>query len=150
MLITFIQNIFVGSLWGERALIHPGLEGSCCNLVFLTDMGGKKKRREENEKKNRNFQSAFLVCTLCCSHSSTYITWTTTPMPETASLSTALSIAWEMVSNRSSGSCKKKDFYQTSAVRTTKVKVLYILHIVKEKVTYLTFSLFDKILRSER
>lgn len=147
MLITFIQNIFVGSLWGERALIHPGLEGSCCNLVFLTDMGGKKR---EGKKMSRNFQSAFLVCTSCCSHSFTYITWTTTPMPETASLSTALSIAWEMVSNRSSGSCKKKDFYQISAARTTKVKVLYISHTVKEKVTYLTFSLFDKILRSER
>lgn len=37
----------------------------------------------------------------CC----TYITCTTTPMPDTASLSTAFSIAWEMVSNKSSGSC---------------------------------------------
>lgn len=44
----------------------------------------------------------------------TYMTCTTTPMPETASRSTAFSIAWEMVSNRSSGSCMTRTKFKST------------------------------------
>lgn len=37
----------------------------------------------------------------------THMTWTMTPMPDTASRSTAFNMAWEMVSNRCSGSCNR-------------------------------------------
>lgn len=37
----------------------------------------------------------------------THMMWTMTPMPDTASRSTAFSMAWEMVSNRCSGSCRQ-------------------------------------------
>lgn len=43
MCIICIQNICVGDVWGETAaLVHPGLQGSCGDLVFLT---ARRKRR---------------------------------------------------------------------------------------------------------
>lgn len=39
----------------------------------------------------------------------THMTWTMTPMPDTASRSTAFSMACEMVSNRCSGSCQQAE-----------------------------------------
>lgn len=44
------------------------------------------------------------------------MTCTTTPIPDTASLSTAFSMAWEMVSNRSAGSWKGK--YEKNVEKT--------------------------------
>lgn len=35
-LIIFVQNIGVNDVWREGALVHPGLQGSCGDLVFLT------------------------------------------------------------------------------------------------------------------
>lgn len=99
LFIICIQNICFDEVWGEAAsLVHPGLQGSCDDLVFFTA---------------REPKSPSITCTpvippkhnLCTCNGCTYMTCTTTPMPDTASLSTAFSIACEMVSNRSSGSC---------------------------------------------
>lgn len=88
-------NICIQNMVRGEVLVHPGLQGSCGDLVLLTE---GQNRRSVNPK--LNLTGWHWTC-----DGSTYMTWTTTPMPDTASLSTALSIAWEMVSNRSSGSC---------------------------------------------
>lgn len=37
LFIIFIQKTSVGEVWGEAGtLVHPGLQGSCGDLVFLT------------------------------------------------------------------------------------------------------------------
>lgn len=67
-------------------------------------------QREENVCQSHTNPSFHLnlLCARWTCNCCTYMTWTTTPIPDTASLSTAFSIAWEMVSNRSSGSCTYK------------------------------------------
>lgn len=108
MLIIFIQNVLVE--WGGTdALIHPGLQGPCGDLVFLT--GEENKRPSVSHWKPvapPGLPPSLPPSACCACPLSTYMTCTTTPMPDTASLSTAFSMAWEMVSNRSSGSCTIK------------------------------------------
>ena len=82
---------------------HRFLSQACHNcLSFLTpDQGGGKigcllGRGEEGVCK---------ASRLLPTH--THMMWTMTPMPDTASRSTAFSMACEMVSNRCSGSCQQ-------------------------------------------
>lgn len=89
-----IENICRRCVGGAAALIHPRFQRPCCDLVFFA-------ARRKSKKVRRSSSSTQTQST----HRCTYMTWTTTPMPDTASLSTAFSIAWEMVSNKSSGSC---------------------------------------------
>lgn len=67
----------------------------------------------------------------CC----TYMTCTTTPMPDTASRSTAFSIAWEMVSNKSSGSCWQTVVFTHFTAELTDVTVdancIYFSQVIK-------------------
>lgn len=59
----------------------------------------------------------------------TYMTCTTTPMPETASRSTAFSIAWEMVSNRSSGSCMTRTKLKSTPQRRITASLTTMLRL---------------------
>lgn len=44
----FVYKMRVGEVWGETAaLVHPGLQGSCGDFVFLT--ARKKKKREGSQ-----------------------------------------------------------------------------------------------------
>lgn len=130
----------VGEVWGETAaLVHPGLQGSCGDFVFLTARKKKKKRRQSISV-NQSFH-----LTLPCAHC-TYMTCTTTPMPDTASLSTAFSIAWEMVSNRSSGSCMIKHIFRINSRESSPVarmtdRALYKRRCVSKTNIYSTNSI---------
>lgn len=59
----------------------------------------------------------------------TYMTCTTTPMPETASRSTAFSIACEMVSNRSSGSCMTRTNFKSTPQRRITASLTTMLRL---------------------
>ena len=56
----------------------------------------------------------------------THMMWTMTPMPDTASLSTAFSMACEMVSNRCSGSCQQSS--SLSIPRTSDLHLVWLLN----------------------
>lgn len=56
----------------------------------------------------------------------THMTWTMTPMPDTASRSTAFSMACEMVSNRCSGSCQQSR--SLSIPRTSGPNLVWLLN----------------------
>lgn len=65
---------------GVTALVHPSFQGPRGDLVFFTARSKEKKSGDHPRSR---------LSTRCC----TYMTCTTTPMPDTASLSTAFSIA---------------------------------------------------------
>ena len=98
------------------------LSGACCkNLSYFTpDLGAGKMGYLCKRGEARVCKAPRLLPT------HTHMMWTMTPMPDTASLSTAFSMACEMVSNRCSGSCQQSS--SLSIPRTSDLHLVWLLN----------------------